>query len=90
VGDGKRAYRDLVGKPEGKRPLGRPKRRWDDNTKMVLLEVGWEHGLACVISDFRREVADNCALIYAASIGNFLSTFRDTQSAAFHGTSGSI
>jgi hypothetical protein len=31
----------LVGKPEGKRPLGRPRRRWMDNTKMDLREVGW-------------------------------------------------
>jgi hypothetical protein len=30
----------LVGKPEGKRPLGRPRRRWIDNIKMVLLEIG--------------------------------------------------
>ena len=33
-------YRVLVGKPEGKRPLGRRRRRWDDNIKMELLEVG--------------------------------------------------
>jgi hypothetical protein len=33
-------YRVLVGKPEGKRPLGRPKRRWEDNIKMDLQEVG--------------------------------------------------
>jgi hypothetical protein len=33
-------YRVLVGKPEGKRPLGRPKRRWEDNIKRDLLEVG--------------------------------------------------
>jgi len=33
-------YRVLVGKPEGKRPLGRPRRRWDDNIKMDLREVG--------------------------------------------------
>jgi hypothetical protein len=32
--------RVLVGKPEGKRPLGRPRRRWEDNTKMDLQEVG--------------------------------------------------
>jgi hypothetical protein len=38
---GKGAYRALVGKPEGKRPLGRPRRRWEDNIKMDLLEVGW-------------------------------------------------
>jgi hypothetical protein len=33
-------YRVLVGKPEGKRPLGRPRRRWKDNIKMGLKEVG--------------------------------------------------
>jgi hypothetical protein len=32
-------YRLLVGKPEGKRPLGRPRRRWIDNIKMDLLEI---------------------------------------------------
>jgi hypothetical protein len=35
-------YRVLVGKPEGKRPLGRPRRRWEDNIKMDLQEVGCE------------------------------------------------
>jgi hypothetical protein len=35
------AYRLLVGKPEGKRPLGRPIRRWVDNFRMDLREVGW-------------------------------------------------
>jgi hypothetical protein len=35
------AYRLLVGKPEGKRPLGRPTRRWVDNIRMDLVEVGW-------------------------------------------------
>jgi hypothetical protein len=35
------AYRFLVGKPEGKRPLGRPRRRWVNNIKMDLGEVGW-------------------------------------------------
>jgi hypothetical protein len=34
------AYRLLVGKPEGKSPLGRPRRRWVDNIKMDLLEIG--------------------------------------------------
>jgi hypothetical protein len=37
----KNAYRLLVGKPEGKRPLGRPRRRWVDNIRMYLGEVGW-------------------------------------------------
>jgi hypothetical protein len=40
MGESIGVYRDLVGKPEGKRPLGRPKRRWEDNIKMDLQEVG--------------------------------------------------
>jgi hypothetical protein len=36
------AYRILVGKPEGKWPLGRPRRRWVDNIKMDLREIGWD------------------------------------------------
>jgi hypothetical protein len=35
-------YRLLVGNPEGKRSLGRPRRRWVDNIKMDLLEIGWD------------------------------------------------
>ena len=38
-------YRILVGKSEGKRPLGRPRRRWEDNIEMDLQEVGLGHGL---------------------------------------------
>jgi hypothetical protein len=41
MGKRKGAYRALVGKPEGRRPLGRPRRRWEDNIKMNLREVGW-------------------------------------------------
>jgi hypothetical protein len=40
VGDGRGMYRVLVGKPEGKRPLGRPRYRWEDNIQMDLQEVG--------------------------------------------------
>ena len=40
MGEGRDMYRVLVGKPEGKRPLGRPKRRWEDNVKTDLQEVG--------------------------------------------------
>jgi hypothetical protein len=36
----RRVYRVLVGKPEGKRPLGKPRLRWEDNIKMDLQEVG--------------------------------------------------
>ena len=38
------AYRVLVGKPEGKKPIGRPRRRWEDNIKMNLREVGCDSG----------------------------------------------
>ena len=38
-------YGVLVEKPEGKRPLGRPRRRWEGNIKMDLQEVRWGHGL---------------------------------------------
>jgi len=40
MGEGKGVYRVLVGKPEGKRPLGRPRRKWEDTIKMDLREVG--------------------------------------------------
>jgi hypothetical protein len=41
LGEKRNAYRILVGKPEGKRSLGRPRRRWVDNTELDLREVGW-------------------------------------------------
>jgi hypothetical protein len=42
MGEGRGAYRVLVGRPEGRRPLGRPRSRWEANSKMDLQEVGWE------------------------------------------------
>jgi hypothetical protein len=41
MGEKRNVYRLLVGKPEGKRPLGRPRRRWVDNIRMELGQVGW-------------------------------------------------
>ena len=40
MGEGRGVYRVLVGKPEVRRPLGRPRRRWEDNIKMTVKEVG--------------------------------------------------
>jgi hypothetical protein len=40
MGEKRNSYRILVGKPEGKRPLGRPRRRWEDNIRMDLREIG--------------------------------------------------
>jgi hypothetical protein len=42
MGDKRKAYRLLVGKPEGKRPLGRPRRRWVDDIRMDLGETVWD------------------------------------------------
>jgi hypothetical protein len=42
MGEKRNAYTILVGTPEGKRPLGRPRRRWMDNVKMDLREIGWD------------------------------------------------
>jgi len=44
-GESRGLYRVLVGKPEGKRQLERPRLRWEDNIKMNLQEVGWGQGL---------------------------------------------
>jgi hypothetical protein len=41
MGENRGAYRIFVGRPEGRRPVGRPRRRWEDNIKMYLQEVGW-------------------------------------------------
>jgi hypothetical protein len=42
VGEGRGAYRVLVGRTEGRRPLGRSRRKWEDNIKMDLQEMGWD------------------------------------------------
>jgi hypothetical protein len=41
MGEVRGAYNILVGRPEGRRPLGRPRRRWEDNIKMDLKEIGF-------------------------------------------------
>jgi hypothetical protein len=40
MGEERKLYKVLVGKPEGKRPLGRPRRRWKDGVRMDLMEIG--------------------------------------------------
>jgi hypothetical protein len=40
MGEGKNFYRVLIGRPKGKRPLGRPRRRWEDNIKIDLRDIG--------------------------------------------------
>jgi hypothetical protein len=41
MGDKRNPYRILVGKPEGRRPLGRPRHGWEDNIRMDLREIAW-------------------------------------------------
>jgi hypothetical protein len=41
MGERRKVHRVLVGKPEGKRPLGRPRRRWEDGIRTYLRETGW-------------------------------------------------
>jgi hypothetical protein len=41
MGEKSNACRILVGNPEGRRPLGRPRRMWEDNIRMDLKEIGW-------------------------------------------------
>jgi len=52
-------YRVLVGKPEGKSPIGRPRRSWEDNIKMKIDDVGWGHGLDRCCSG-QGQVAGTC------------------------------
>jgi hypothetical protein len=59
MGERRGAYRALVGKPEGRRPLGRPRRRWEDNIKMDLREVGWG-GVDWIHLAQDRQVAGSC------------------------------
>jgi hypothetical protein len=42
MGEDIKVYKALEGKPEGRRPLGRPRRRWEDGIRMDLREIGWK------------------------------------------------
>ena len=59
MGERSFAYRLLVGNPEGRRPLGRPTRRLEDNIEMDVREMGWEYGLDRSGSGY-GQVADSC------------------------------
>ena len=62
MGEERGVYRVLVGKPEGRRPLGRPRRRWADNIRMDLQEVG------CVYRDWigLAQDRDRCRTLVSA------------------------
>ena len=60
MGKERGAYRVLVGKPEGKRSLGRPRRRWVDNIRMDLQEVGCRYVDWIGLAQDRERLADAC------------------------------
>jgi hypothetical protein len=74
MGEKRNMYRLLVGKPEGKRPLGRPRRRRVDNIKMDLLEIGWGGdgwiGLA-QDRDKWRALVNAVAVVFHKMLGNY-------------------
>ena len=57
MGEGRGVHRVLVGKPEGKRPLGRPRHRWEDNIKMDLQDVGGDGDWMELVQDRDRRRA---------------------------------
>jgi hypothetical protein len=75
MGEGIGVYRVLVGKPEGKRPLGRPRRRWEDNIKMDLQEVGGGCGDWIELArdrDSRRALVGTVRNLRVPKCGEFL------------------
>jgi hypothetical protein len=78
MGERRGAYRALVGKPEGRRPLGRPGSRWEDNIKMDLRGVGWGDvdwiDLAQDRDRWRALVYTVMYLRVPKNAGNFLSS----------------
>jgi hypothetical protein len=61
MGEGRGLHRVLVGKPEGRRPLGRPRRRWEDNIKRDLQEVGGGGG------GWMERAHDRCLPVHTVS-----------------------
>jgi hypothetical protein len=73
----KNTYRPLVGKPERKRPVGRPRRRWVDDIKMYLREIVWS-GMDCIgltqdRDSWRALVSAEMNLRVQYNAGNFIS-----------------
>ena len=78
VGEERGVHRALMGNPEGKRPLGRPRRRWEDNIKMDLQEVGGGGGdwmeLAQDRDSWRALVNTVMNFRVRQNLGNFLTS----------------
>jgi hypothetical protein len=77
MGEDRGLHRVLVGKPGGKRPLGRPRRRWEDNIKMDLQEVGGGRGDWMELpqdGDRWRALVDTVRNLSSINAGNFLTS----------------
>jgi hypothetical protein len=59
MGENRKVYKVLVAKPEGKRPLGRPRSRWEDDLTMDIKEIGWK-GVKCI---HLVQVRDHCQAV---------------------------
>jgi hypothetical protein len=73
MGEDRGVHRVLVGKPEGKRPLRRPRRRWEDNIKMDLQEVGRDRGDWMELAQDRDRCGYGEGLSGSINAGNFLT-----------------
>jgi len=80
MGEGRVVHRVLVGKPEGKRPLGRPRRRWEDNIKMDPQGVGGGCGDWMELARDRDRLRGTCEYgdepSGSKNVGNFLTDCR--------------
>jgi hypothetical protein len=74
VRETRNAYRILVGKPEGKRPLGSPRRRWVDNSQIDLREMGWD-GIDWIdLAQDRDHTSDKAQQHFTRKTGRKLSS----------------
>jgi hypothetical protein len=94
MGEKRNAYRILVGKPEEKRPLGRPRHKWEDNIRMDLRGIGWSAmdwiDLAQDRDQWRALVNAVINLRVPSNVGKFLSscaTGSFSRRAKLHGVS---
>jgi hypothetical protein len=82
MGEGRGVYRVLVGRPEGKRPLGRPRRRWEDNIKLDLREIGIDvaNWIELALDRVQRRAFVNTVMnLQFPKRNNFFDTLSDSQ-----------